>query len=272
MARAEAREADVTSDNATVKRGGTGFQPVKHGQDDHASSSGTGFQPVKHGQDDHASSSGTGFQPVKHGQDDHAAINIRHGAYLPHWTKDTSIYSVTFRLADSLPKAVVEAWAAEREIIIQTAKQMNRPLTQDEEKRLQFLFSEKVDSYMDAGHGACHMKKPAVAQIVTNTLRHFDGQRYRLLAWCVMPNHVHVVFEPLPDCDLSNILHSWKSFSANLANSTLKRKGEFWQPEYFDHLIRDEADLSHSIEYVLGNPEKAGLKNWKWVSDKRESD
>lgn len=222
---------------------------------------------------------GTGFQPVNHGQDAHATykqdtpatpscddINIRKGAYLPHWTRDSATYSVTFRLADSLPKFVVDAWIAERENIIKTAKQMNRPLSREEEKRLQFLFSEKVDSYLDAGHGKCWLREPGIARIVADAIQHFDGQRYNLLAWCVMPNHAHVVFQAIPSYELPDVLHSWKSFSANQANKALKRKGEFWQPEYYDHLIRDEADLSHSMEYVLENPLKAGLKNWEWVS------
>ena len=216
---------------------------------------------------------GTGFQTVNHGQDGHttstsneeSSVKIRQGAYLPHWTKDHSIYSVTFRLSDSLPKSVVEGWLAERENIIQISKQMNRSLSEDEEKRLQYLFSEKVDKYMDAGHGACWMKQDKIAQIIDNALRHFDGERYLLLAWCIMPNHVHVVVQPLPKHELPNILHSWKSFTASHANKALKRKGSFWQPEYYDHLIRDEQDLAHSLEYVLCNPEKAGLEDWKWV-------
>jgi REP element-mobilizing transposase RayT len=203
---------------------------------------------------------GTGFQPV--GPD--SPINIRYGAYLPHWTKGSSIYSVTFRLADSLPRAVVEEWLAERTKIVRAAREMNRPLTEPEEKRLQHLFSEKVDKYMDAGRGACWMRQDRIAGIVADTLRHFDGERYHLAVWCVMPNHVHVVVEPLPGHELADILHSWKSFSANLANRALGRKGEFWQPEYYDHLIRSETDLAHSIEYVFLNPARAGLKNWKW--------
>lgn len=223
-----------------TRRGGTGFQPVTHRQDGPATS--------HHGQDVHAT-------PVK----------IRQGAYLPHWTKDYSIYSVTFRLVDSLPKSVVDAWVAERDDIITTAKQMNRPLSEHEEKQLQYLFSEKVDHYMDTGHGACWMKQDRIAEIVADALQYFNGQRYRLVAWCVMPNHVHVVVQPLPGHELPDILHSWKSFTANQANKVLRRKGNFWQPEYYDHLIRDEADLRHSVEYVLRNPEKTGLRDWKWV-------
>jgi REP element-mobilizing transposase RayT len=200
------------------------------------------------------------------GQDGHAtSVKVRQGAYLPHWTRDDAIYSVAFRLRDSLPKSVVEAWIAEREDIVHTAGQMNRPLSEDEERRLQCLFSEKVDKCMDTGHGACWMKEEKVARIVADALRRFDGERYRLIAWCVMPNHVHLVVQPLPGYELPDIVHALKSYTANQANKTLKRKGAFWQPEYYDHLIRDESDLAHSIEYVLGNPPKAGLQGWSWV-------
>ncbi|HOZ48934.1 MAG TPA: transposase [Candidatus Hydrogenedentes bacterium] len=246
--------------------GGPAFQAVDSGQEGCATSD--------HGQDGRATSdhgedgrgtSNHGLEGHATSDDETAALHIRHGAYLPHWTKDHAVYYVTFRLGDSLPKSVLEAWLAEREDIVKTAKQMGRPLSESEEKRLHFLFSSKVDSYLDAGHGACWMKEERIARIVADALRYFDGQRYLLLAWCVMPNHAHVVFQPLPGNALKDILHSWKSFTANEANRALKRKGTFWQPESYDHLIRNQEDLDHSIGYVLDNPEKAGLRSWKWV-------
>jgi hypothetical protein len=69
----------------------------------------------------------------------------------------------------------------------------------------------------------------------------------------------------VPRSQLSDILHSWKSFTAKEANKVLGRCSDFWQPESYDHLIRDEADFNHQVRYVLENPAKAGLKNWKWV-------
>lgn len=96
-------------------------------------------------------------------------------------------------------------------------------------------------------------------------MRHFDGVRYGLKAWCVMPNHVHVVLETHPDHPLPGVLHSWKSYTATASNRHLGRAGQFWQTEYYDHLIRDEADLAHALRYVVENPAKAGLRNWKRV-------
>lgn len=193
------------------------------------------------------------------------AIHVRKGAYLPHWTKPCSLYSVTFRLADSLPQSVIKSWLAQRRDIIQTAKQMGRLLTEHEEKRLQYLFSDRLDRYLDAGYGSCWMKQHEIAKIVSGALKHFDGERYQLVAWCVMPNHVHTVVQPFPGYELSDILHTSKSYTGNKANKALRRRGPFWQHESYDHLIRDDKDLSHAIEYVLDNPVNAGLRNWVWT-------
>ena len=182
---------------------------------------------------------------------DRDSFKIRRGAYLPHLTLDGSTYSVTFRLADSLPQSTLKSWIAERNDIILTARQMGRPLSRDEELRLRFLFSEKVDKYLDAGYGACWMKRSHIEDIVESTLRHFDGSRYELVAWCVMPNHAHSVLRPAEGCGLESILHSWKSYSAKQANKDLGRRGDFWHAEYYDHLIRDAGDLAHCVQYVF---------------------
>jgi REP element-mobilizing transposase RayT len=210
-----------------------------------------------------------------HRQDGHATlaapmsaiITVRRGAYLPHWTRGGGTYAVTFRLADSLPQSVVESWEFERRDILGRARQMNRPLSPAEQQRLDRLFSEKVEKYLDAGAGKCWMQRDDVARVVAGALEHLDAARYRLFAWCVMPNHVHTVVQPLPGHELPEIVHSWKSFAAKEANRLIGRTGQFWQPETYDHLIRDERDFQRQLEYVLTNPAHAGLQNWKWVSD-----
>ncbi len=105
--------------------------------------------------------------------------------------------------------------------------------------------------------------------MVQNALMHFDGDRYEIVAWCIMPNHVHVIVRPLGENQLSEILHSWKSFTAKEANRILRRTGQFWQEEYYDHLIRDEEEFNAEVQYVLDNPLKAGLKDWPWRGMKR---
>jgi putative transposase len=101
-------------------------------------------------------------------------------------------------------------------------------------------------------------------------LRRFDGDRYRLLAWCIMPNHVHVVVEPDANNLLDRIIQSWKSYTAKRANQILDRSGMFWHRDYFDRFMRDEGHLNRTIDYVENNPVKAGLAfepvKWRWSS------
>ena len=89
--------------------------------------------------------------------------------------------------------------------------------------------------------------------------------RYRIYAWCVMPNHVHALFRILDGHDLAKILHAWKSFSSKRANRLLGRSGEFWQREYYDHLVRSERVFYRIVNYILENPNRAGLRDWKWI-------
>lgn len=199
-------------------------------------------------------------------------LKKRRGANLPHWTADHAIYSVTFRLGDSLPQPVIDAYRKERALLLATLEEQRRLgsdasvlFTAGDAQRLQELFTKKIERYLDAGYGACWMNRPEVADLVQNALLHFDQQRYFLHAWCIMPNHVHVLFEP-SGFDLPSILHSWKSYTAKEANKLLQRVGEFWQAESFDHLIRDAHDYHHCATYVHENHAKAGLLNWRWVS------
>lgn len=192
-------------------------------------------------------------------------VTVRQGAYLPHWTLAGAIYAVCFRLADSLPQSVVAAWRREREALLAAARDREGRPTPSVQERLRELFSTRVEAFLDAGQGRCELRRPELAQGVIRALRHFDGRRHRLAAWCVMPNHVHVVVEPIGVHSLPALLKSWKGFSGKEANRLHGRTGDFWQPEYYDHLIRDEADFVHAVRYVLDNPAKAGLAAWPWV-------
>jgi menaquinone-specific isochorismate synthase len=215
-------------------------------------------------------SENTGGTPVPrvpiHGRDARATpIQVRHGAHLPHWTREGAIYAVTFRLADSLPAEVVAGWCEERREIEARALRTGRELTEAETKRLDDLHSERVEAYLDSARGECWLGRPEIAQAVRDALFHFEGERYRLHAWCIMPNHVHLVIEPLGSWTLPELLHSLKSFTAKRANALLGRGGSFWQPESYDHLVRDEADYERAVEYVRANPDRVGLRDWRWV-------
>ena len=182
-------------------------------------------------------------------------LRVRHGARLPHWTKEGATYTVTFRLADSLPQHKLQELIEGQEKMIQKS--------QVDVQYAHEIFSKRVSTYLDAGYGECWLGRDDIAIVVKNALQYFDGDRYELFAWCIMPNHVHVVVQPLTKT-LPEILHSWKSFTAQQANKVLKRSGSFWQVECFDHLIRNAGDLEKCVVYTFENPDLAGLKNWKW--------
>jgi putative DNA methylase len=170
------------------------------------------------------------------------------------------VQTLTFRLYDAVPGAVIQAWKRE------LAWVENLKTTDPREIAL----SERIAQYEDAGHGHCWLRDERIANLVKDCLLHFDGQRYRLIAWCVMPNHVHGLIEVFDDWPLAKILHSWKSFTAHRANEILGRTGEFWFREYFDRFVRDDRHFANAVKYIEQNPVKAGLagspEDWRWSS------
>jgi leucyl-tRNA synthetase/REP element-mobilizing transposase RayT len=176
---------------------------------------------------------------------------------LPHWQHGESACFVTWRLDDSLPKEKLELWSAEREAWLKTNPQ---PWSVETEKDYHQRFSDRLDEWLDAGSGSCVLRNPEVRGSVTQALRHFDGERYHLHAFVVMPNHVHVLFSPVEGHRISDILHSWKSFTSKQIGKILGEGGQLWQPEYYDRLIRSERHFYKVLGYISENPEKACLK------------
>jgi REP element-mobilizing transposase RayT len=191
-------------------------------------------------------------------------VNIRQRGRLPHWEKDSGLYFITFHLADSLPLPVLEK-IAERHRILISAKNVHAHLSPSQKVLVAGFSPAKLEEHFDRGAGACSLRDPRIGGLAADALRVWDGKRYRLLAWCVMPNHVHVVCRLFPGQQLSKVLHSWKSFTAKNANEILGRSGAFWQREYYDRLIRNGDELQRAVRYVVSNPKRAGLKEWKWV-------
>jgi len=192
-------------------------------------------------------------------------IKKRYGAYLPHWNRTGDTYAVTFRLEDALPMEVFERLARERDEKIKQAERKEEEISEETRKEITCLYREKVESYLNEGHGKCYLADGKIASLVQAALKHFDGERYNLIAWAVMPNHVHTILKPCEGFDLPDILHSWKSYTANKANKALGQTGKFWQVEHYDHLIRDEEDFYNQVSYILNNPAKARLEEWQWV-------
>lgn len=187
-----------------------------------------------------------------------AAIHSRN---LPHWTQEGATYFVTFRLADSLPSELARQLGLERE---EWLKRYPGKLTPARQQELhQFLF-EWQEEHLDRGHGECWLGRSDVGTLVEAALQHFDGERYALGSYVVMPNHVHLLVRPFGRHSLSEISHTWKSFTAKGANKLLKRSGIFWQEESFDHIVRSEKELERFGRYIAENPVKAGLTEGRY--------
>lgn len=165
--------------------------------------------------------------------------------YLPHWEAGETPQSICFRLADSLPEAVV--------------RQCLTNLSELPEHEAKIKLRKQLEAALDRGHGEALLSKPNVATIVQDALLFFDGTRYRLHAWCIMPNHVHVLMTPLGEQSHASLVNSWKSFTALQINRALKRNGQVWFREYFDRKIRNENHFETARYYIEQNPVKARL-------------
>jgi len=176
---------------------------------------------------------------------------------LPHWQQGNTVYFVTFHLADSIPQDKAESLRHEREFWKLNHKE---PYSEQDLKEFYHLFSERIENLLNNGHGSCCLADTANAQIVANALLNFNHERYILYEWVVMPNHVHVLIKPLCGNQLSDILHSWKSYTANAINKKLGKSGQFWMRESYDHIIRNEKSFVKIKEYIRNNPIKAGIK------------
>jgi len=99
-----------------------------------------------------------------------------------------------------------------------------------------------------------------VRSITEKCLNHFNGQRYELGPWVIMPNHVHLLIQPTEGASLSKILRGIKGVSARECNAFLGLSGSFWQAEGFDHIVRSQAQFDHFVRYIADNPVKARLK------------
>ncbi|HEY4757200.1 MAG TPA: carbamoyl-phosphate synthase large subunit, partial [Chthoniobacterales bacterium] len=185
--------------------------------------------------------------------------------HLPHWEQPGATYFVTFRLADSVAADVLKQWREER---AQWLKFHPQPWDWKTSREYVRRFEEEREHWLDQGHGSCLMRDTKAAQITADALRHFDGERYVLDAFVVMPNHVHAVVKPLPGYTISAILHSWKSFSANAVNRELRRDGSLWMTETFDTIVRDATHLNACREYITANPLEAGLAAGQFILER----
>lgn len=221
--------------------------------------------------------------------------------HLPHYQPPQATYFITIRLAGSLPAEAIERLRQERdrfEMEQKTDKSSNERTSQKQQFRIAYF--KRFDSLLDGvSTGPKWLTNDAVAEIVCEAIHYRDGREYDLFAYCIMPNHIHIVFELVsrvadptvgkitsgrdgvparlksilwsggPSYIVTDILASLKKFTALRSNRVLHRTGAFWQDESYDHVIRNEDELERTVWYVLSNPEKAGFvqswKDWRWL-------
>ncbi|MBA2622345.1 MAG: carbamoyl-phosphate synthase large subunit, partial [Chthoniobacterales bacterium] len=232
----------ATTDGATRSTAVPALRPAGVSTAASASSVRTGETPVR--------------RPIFRAFDEHGPVN-QSRRNLPHWEQDGATYFVTFRLADSVPASLCARW---RDELAAWDDRHPKPWDARTAFEYQERFLESRETWLDQGHGSCLLRSKASGEIVASALQHFDGRRYVLDGFVVMPNHVHVLFQPARGHSLSEILHSWKGFTAH----ALKRAGattddNIWQDESFDRIVRDWEALRGFRSYMARNPEKAAL-------------
>jgi type I restriction enzyme R subunit len=193
---------------------------------------------------------------------------------LPHWYQPGATYFVTFRTEDSLPKEVINRWHAEREEwLLHHDIDPRSPnwqsalngLPELQKRQFHSRFSREYQQHLDGGYGECLLRRPELAQIVGDSLLHFDGTRYQMGDFVIMPNHVHLLVYLLGTTTITDQCFSWKKFTATQLNRRLGRRGHFWQAESFDHLVRNENQFGYLQQYIADNPRLAGLHEGEYL-------
>jgi len=172
---------------------------------------------------------------------------------------------VTLRLTDALPRAVLDAWHADVERRLKMIRRLKRrELTVDEQRDVVHRTLGRLERALDSGRGQCLLVDEKAAGTVECVLWDGDKHRYRLHAWCVMPNHVHALVTPLTDA-MANIAAEWRTESQRQVNLELRRTGPLWHPDVIDHPVRDAAEFSRVRAHILSSPDQANLQDWPFV-------
>lgn len=198
----------------------------------------------------------------------------------PHWAQAGAVVFVTMRLYDSVPAAVLVRWKNERdEWLLQQGidpqsrdvamliERLDRPTR---EFYSRFL-ARRIEKYLDSSYGSCFLRDPENARLVANSLHHFDGVRYELGDFVIMPNHVHLLAAFRSEIDMRSSISSWMRYTARQINGRIGRKGALWAPEPFDHLPRSLEKYEQLREYIRDNPARARLAVGEFIYYRRES-
>jgi type I restriction enzyme R subunit len=196
----------------------------------------------------------------------------------PHWSQAGAVVFITFRTHDSIPREVVRRWDREKHAWRHARghrsdahwSEILPTLSDDERAQFQKMFGRTREEFLDTCHGRCLLKEPELARIVADALLHFDGERYRMGDFVVMPNHVHLLAAfPTPDA-MKEQCDSWLHFTATHINKRIKAKGKLWQQEPFDHLVRNPEQYQYLRDYIAENPRKANLKSGEYYHRRLE--
>lgn len=190
--------------------------------------------------------------------DEHDFEHLEWGSFLPHWHQDGKYVFVTFRLNDSLPQEKLLWLHDEKEGWL---KRHPKPWNKETTKEYNNKFGEVIDKWLDNNYGDCLLKKEKNRKIVEEALSFFNGKRYDLIAFVVMPNHVHILFKLYKGHQLTGITRSIKSFTSKKINALENRTGRLWQSESYDRLIRDQKHFDNVVRYIIANN-----KNLAWVA------
>ena len=190
-------------------------------------------------------------------------INGNAGRHYPHWELSDAIYHICFRLRDSVPRKCIKEWIGERNLLM-AQMQLKKELDSMDIWRLQYYFSSKIESYIDRGYGSCIFQDFESAKIMAETLQNKNGILYDLYAWCIMPNHIHVLASLCQGNTLTKMVGAWKSVSAHLLNRRRHTMGRLWNEDYYNRIIRTGDDYARIKEYIWKNPDVAGLSDWPW--------
>lgn len=186
---------------------------------------------------------------------------------LPHWTMERAIYWVTFRLADSLPQEKIQGWKDDYEMWL---KNNPKPWSEKEWCEYQERFGKPFEKWLDAGYGSSILSKEEIREIVKKCIMKYDGERLKIHAAVIMPNHVHLLIQPFEKYSLSEILQGMKGASAHEINKVLGNQGnKIWMEESYDHIVRSEKEFYYFINYIQQNPVKSNLtedKYWLYVT------
>ncbi len=182
--------------------------------------------------------------------------------FLPHWEQEGCTYFITWRMADAMPAAKRRQWQEEMD-----HWQRHHPKPWDDATWQEYhdTFEGPIQQWLDAGHGSCALKQPALRDIIAASFRHYDGQRYHMGDYVIMPNHVHVLVTPLPGFTHREIVAAWKRYTGHEILKFTRGEAPFWLEEKFDHIVRSPQQLAYYRRYLRENPEKAFLKPGQWT-------